>query len=95
MRLSVSQKICRWLPQAAISTGADTERHCVYGEKLSVGYDADLMSGSWDAGNASIWVPAGFELTHTAPGGKEIRARFGSEVRVLVFDARQPAGQFC
>jgi hypothetical protein len=35
----------------------------------------DLLSASWDAGKASVWAPAGFELTYTAHDGKEIRTR--------------------
>lgn len=54
---------------------------------------ADLLSASWDAGKASVWTPAGFELTYTAPDGKEIRTRLDG-VRGADLDGCLPVRSF-
>jgi hypothetical protein len=37
----------------------------------------DLLSASWDPGDAGLagaWLPGGFEVEYTEPGGREVRA---------------------
>jgi hypothetical protein len=54
---------------------------------------ADLLSASWDAGNASVWTPAGFELTYTTADGTEIRTRLDG-VRGADLDGCLPVRSF-
>ena len=52
-------------------------RHGWRGEGLRTGVTADLLSASWepgDAGLAAVWLPAGFEVEYAEPGGREVRA---------------------
>jgi len=38
---------------------------------------ADLLSASWDPGDAgltAVWLPGGFEVEYAEPGGREVRA---------------------
>jgi hypothetical protein len=65
----------------------------VPGKGLSAAVTADLLSASWDAGGAAVWLPAGFAVTYAGPDGREVRAGL-DRLRCADLEACRPVRSF-